>query len=1323
MAEFGSIFKTDQKPVEPVGFGSIFEDEPIGLTESQQKTLRFMRGEEERGLVGEFFIGGGRGLMSILKTAGQAVDILKQSPLAEPVGDALEFLRDITGASSRTPEEQAELDAIMAENREIMEGQIAGIKSFLTPQADKRSKQIVGQIGEQVGRLATGVATGAPLVTLASQSGIQKMEQALSEGQDFKTSLKAGAAQWIIEYVTEKGPLGELRKIFKGTGGASILRGMAKEVGGELLAYGLETGLVDPRFLDKEIPDVDQIWREVQDITMVSLGTMAVAGGAGKTLDSTNTALNKLINKKTKEVEVTAEREEILKKVTPVMFTLDEKTPLETEIDVKEVDAEIDEKKEFIPPETPLEEETKPDSTIDDVEPVIPDRVTPDKQIFTEEHIEQEAEKPVVEVKKEPTDIVDNMMIESKSKIHELKGLTPKSIKDTATRWWLDVNHKPLAFLLKQSKETAERALRYFELIAHSDYKSNFEIEALRDTVLKGLNQNEIEDIDKFGFNVRHLEILKNNPDFIMPKVKDPKTGKQRRLTAQDLIESNANIPNLEKIFPRYEKLLNVFDSGLLELRDAGITTGEEIARLKKSGEFYQPRKVIEFISGPLQEVRFKDKTRSVHGNGMAALDKGSERLIDTDLFFLTQNYIISKNKRIFTNEANKALNEFIQENKADPNVTEVMREANIIKVTKEGKPVFEKKPAGWQAISFMEEGNQKKIFMRDDLAEGWIAVPPILSHAQSQFLQWISGAKILGFFATGGNPDFAARNPFRDMGLIWWVLGGKKIAGKKPLYSSSAPKFLAQMQGDMRTVAKDVISGTGIYKDMVMNGGGFGGMTSIGRVTDVNLRTIKEPLSQMEYIAGWLNNQSENITRTAIYHRALKNGFAKKDAAWIANSYLDFSKHGSLGQLVGNVRKYLNPSIQGTKNFVKEFKVNPKSALWKVSQIALLQTGIRYLWKYMDDDEEQSDDYNAIRPSDRNNNWCFPPMFKYTDSDGNRIGVFFKIPKDQSQRFMTSFIDQTINLYDPNEEIDYAELKRSLKDALPIDPTAVGIPLMDAIYGTKANFNWYAEKKISPENIDPKEAFTPYTHEFFVDVGQMTGWNPQKIEYFLKQYFTSNNFWASLAGKGYKTAKRSLGIEERNRMEQNAVRQIRSAPILKNFIGFTHPRNKLRREVEKIKNKDRTVNFAIDREIKIFMHNTRFLEREIDNKEQQGVDAREERLSLADNRKEFAEYLGTIPPHKEETALNRINKYASIEKLVHPGHWFALNQVRDPIERALLYHHYLVNETPRMAQQLEKDREFLMSKKNKGNAFGTRNKKFNATLKAIKAGFVKELQ
>lgn len=151
-----------------------------------------------------------------------------------------------------------------------------------------RAERIAFQAGEMFGQVVVGSMTGTPLWALSISSGVGKMDEVLNAGGSYWKALGAGTAQTLTEYVTEKFTLGELEKILKGKTkqqATAFLKSYFKanvyDAFGEVLSNGIERGVIDPAFLDKKAPEMNQLFNESIDIAIASfLATSGLAVSA-----------------------------------------------------------------------------------------------------------------------------------------------------------------------------------------------------------------------------------------------------------------------------------------------------------------------------------------------------------------------------------------------------------------------------------------------------------------------------------------------------------------------------------------------------------------------------------------------------------------------------------------------------------------------------------------------------------------------------------------------------------------------------------------------------------------------------------------------------------------------------------------------------------------------------------------------------------------------------------------------------------------------------------------------------------------------------------
>jgi N12 class adenine-specific DNA methylase len=524
----------------------------------------------------------------------------------------------------------------------------------------------------------------------------------------------------------------------------------------------------------------------------------------------------------------------------------------------------------------------------------------------------------------------------------------------------------------------------------------------------------------------------------------------------------------------------------------------------------YAPRNFIQHID-PERSYSFGGKTINVHDSGIKHLTTGSYEALETDSRKLMHQIVTRTQNRIARNKANLALWDLADQVPDNG----IVRKAVIQSYNTKGVPNFEKTPPKHERIEVMIEGQRKALIMPDEWAREWVMRDPSIDNQVANWIGWLSGAKLLRPMATGMfAPEFFITNLARDAAHLWVVTN---------TFSSFLPYAMAQYGKAIKAVYKDALTKQGIYKDYIKYGGGMHFLTTQGHVFP---STTSKAIKNIEKVGSYLGESSEIINRLALMQQEMWNrGIDKyeegspeyekimQEAVWVARNYIDFYQGGSWAKMLDTGVPYLNAGIQGTRGIIRALYTDPKKTIWKISQLmtlaALLYLANRFINK---DTQDRISDSDLIRY------WCITLPGEITDSKGNKRGVYMVVAKDQGQRFFAQIAEQSMRAI-TGEPVMWNAFQESFKDMIPIIPTDILPPTLDAIYGYRNNKDFWLNKDIwrnkyyGVGKIEAKDEFTAYTHPALVEIGDKTALSPERLGYILKQYFTSGNILTSLVG------------------------------------------------------------------------------------------------------------------------------------------------------------------------------------------------------------------
>jgi hypothetical protein len=595
------------------------------------------------------------------------------------------------------------------------------------------------------------------------------------------------------------------------------------------------------------------------------------------------------------------------------------------------------------------------------------------------------------------------------------------------------------------------------------------------------------------------------------------------------------------------------------------------------------------------------------------------------------QRVILGKNARIFNNRANRALYEFAV---AEPTNT-IAQAAEPKKPTKAGKPLFKKAPKGFTAISTIVDGQRKQINLSNDVAVEWVGKDPILNRNHAYWLNIASGNFLLKPMATGLNPEFALTNIPRDLAHIFLTTEE---------FSKLAPVATLQMGRDMAETIGDALGRKGLFERYINAGGGFNTLTYQGRVTD----KIRGPLRHFQEVMGFAGEFSETWTRLALFNRALKNGKTDAEAAFIARNYLDFSQGGDVAKAVDRFIPYFNASIQGSRGIFRTAINKPALFAFKSAQIMGLSAALYHLWK-----EEYPEAYDDVSERDKINSWLFPLPISFLDREGNRRWAYYKVAKDQGQRVIATFAENIMKKH-RGEEFDIGAITTALEDLLPIVPTGLMPPTMDAIVGYIANKDFFRNKDIwTREPVRSELEKTRFTPDVFVTVGEKTGLSPVRLQYATQQLFTHGNIWTSAAGYGYNKIFGSTDKETSDKAQKHLWERISKMPFARRFIATTNPANRQKNLIKQAVLADNSRKYV--------------LKMDIDNLTRDLLEARKTG-DATQEAQDLISFSNTLSERDKEFMERRVERLIKLEGIDDPGYWFRLSEIKDPRMRALVY-------------------------------------------------------
>lgn len=827
------------------------------------------------------------------------------------------------------------------------------------------------------------------------------------------------------------------------------------------------------------------------------------------------------------------------------------------------------------------------------------------------------------EAKKIPKELdavskVDAMYDQTLKEMKDLKKVTPSDIGHELRRQFIDVSGNLKAKLLKKGSEGKRVVMRH-DLIAGASPKAMKEYDDASKQIFKGLSRQDEEGLWKVINSRRTLEVDDYKPGMLQPK--GLKAEHQKWLDSMPTEKSTALNKRADVYFQTMRKQLD-------KMQESGLI--DEAGYKNLSQYIYSPRQYLKHLD-PEISYNFGGNPITVTSSGVKALEGGSEGLLNINARELLSQVITRTEGRVFNNKANQELYKLATD----------IPDNGIVQIATKGQ---KKVPAGHSKISAMVDGKPVDMIMPNEFAKEWVLRDPAIKGQLATWISWLSGKKVLQAMATGYNPEFALTNFPRDVAHIFLTTDE---------YSSFIPKFGFQVASDLKDVAMDAIKRKGRWADYINEGGGMEFLTHQGQIKPGATGSLKH----IQKALGWFGETSEIVTRLALRERALKNGLDPEMATWVARNYLDFSQGGSFAKALDQGIPYLNAGIQGTRGIARAAAQNPAKFTWKAAQIGTMASGL-----YLANRFQNPDAWAQISDRDKINNWIITTPFSYKDKDGTKKYLYFRIAKDQGQRVMASIFENMM-AKSIGDEVNAEQIAGAVQDFIPIIPTDVLPPTIDAIMGYTSNKDFWRNEDIwRGPDVNPSAESTRYTHPAFKTAGKATGMSPERMKYALSQYFTRGNIYTSMVGYGWNKLFKEMSEEERGLVTQEIIMK---QPGIRRFMRFTDP---IYQHGKKIKETDREISTQ-----------KYLMTQQFDEVSQKFYDGKIKKKDVVALAKSF-------PVTERNRLMMRHQRRGRIQDLPDKRWWLNLAAMKNPEAKAVVYHQRWLISEPKERDRIEQD-------------------------------------
>lgn len=416
--------------------------------------------------------------------------------------------------------------------------------------------------------------------------------------------------------------------------------------------------------------------------------------------------------------------------------------------------------------------------------------------------------------------------------------------------------------------------------------------------------------------------------------------------------------------------------------------------------------------------------------------------------------------------------------------------------------------PKGFEKISRFNNGVKEDWLIPEDVGK---ALKHINSDEANVVMNWLNNsvagkivtapAKAVRKLATGVNPVFSLfSNPARDIqtvqmtakagpidlanGLIKAITKGK---GDDDLYR------LARESGALQgSIFRENMKPEQILQDKLSKGNIFSKIVRLDKIIENAGQTMEE------------------MTRLAVFKRALKDGKTAQEAAKIArNATVDFGKSGYVTQVLNKVVPFLNARVQGFVNLGTALKNDPtkfvRQGMWTAAYPAAVLYG----------HNSKFESYQSIPDNEKRKYWIIMiGQGEGEDYKGKKalIPHYIKIPKGEAQQAISNTMDRVLNAGEEKYPDTTKEfLAKMIGDISPVTESSILPAGLGQAVETMTNYSLYRQKSIDPEyvkqgdkffkssEVEPKYRYSQSTSEIAKYLGQALNWSPSKIDYVIK--------------------------------------------------------------------------------------------------------------------------------------------------------------------------------------------------------------------------------
>ncbi len=662
----------------------------------------------------------------------------------------------------------------------------------------------------------------------------------------------------------------------------------------------------------------------------------------------------------------------------------------------------------------------------------------------------------------------DDGTVEPRKPIRNLKKKSDKKIKETnkgkgpilrRLRRSLFDRQNDIKRVIKDFVPNPKKVSKIINRIVTKAGASGYANEIFKQNdkkIFGGLKADQIENLELIIYARRIVAINENRRE----NGKNPYTGmdgfnEQDAIENLEKFEQDLGKKEFDALSERADLYFKAMKNNLKMLRDSGRITEETYKNLEDVE--YSPIMTLKYMI-PKDTITDEDINNAVSTLGVNKKDimKLSDQNENEILF--DARFLLMMNTNIYVRRSfeNEMLNEFAQGYKS---IDKAGKEALSDFIIDE--PV-KKVPPGFRKVEYFQDGVEKEMVMKEEYARQLLDMKN-----QNNMLKGVgkvTGANILRFFATGGNPLFIVGNTAVDFA---------NIAFFSDVYSAIKPLATVQLAYDF---VKNFLRKTGstnnynkIKMEFMEHGGAMDFLSTDGlrMVHDMRLKNrilnkAQKGLAAYARFMSYVGETGEMSFRLAVYERVKKaeiKKFEKEndrspnqqemedimfEAAAQSRETIDFSQGGTWVKQMDQALPYFNAAMQGLRRPLDFVRKNPVGFTSNVVQYAVMAAGMTAtslgtLLRAIGDDEEEKkkvqDTLDSVSMYEKANYHIIFTGNK--DKDGNYQYIRIKklpllsILGTATEQYTTKYLLKSKGI---NYEIDDRSIKKSIEMSAPLD-------------------------------------------------------------------------------------------------------------------------------------------------------------------------------------------------------------------------------------------------------------------------------------------------